>query len=177
MAVLAVALVGGLTSPTTTNAGVIAYEYSGAWDGAIGPSAPFGATYVATVLFDNGGMTVENQNFVQADFVSARLQSGAYDFTMMPGDIDSWSTDFTSDALGQLGSGWFDASNGAHDWHFDNDFQDENFTDGQGSAGFFATHTSAPGRLVDAAVPEPGSLAIFAVGALSVIGVRRRRSA
>jgi len=126
----------------------VSYTYSGTWSDNF--SGIFGSTYTSTIIFDNGGTSTINQTFTQSDFISATLISGTYNFTMNGSDIVTWNSDFTSDALGQLlGQGWFDALNGANDWHYDNDFQDETFvTTSNGTAGFFQTHISNPGILV-----------------------------
>lgn len=149
----------------------ITYEYTGAWTSS--STAPFGPTYVVSLVLDNGGTTIEDQNFGLADFLSARVTSGFYDVTVWAGDdaID-WITDFRSDALGRLGIGYFNVwfTNGDR-WHFDHVFEDENFRSGGGHAGYFQSHVSNPGRL-DATVPEPGSLALFG---LIAVGVAVRR--
>ncbi len=154
----------------------ISYQYTGIWTSL--PTGVFGATYVATVVFDNGGSTVANQTFVQADFVSARLVSGGYDFTMTSPDITVWTTNFTSDASGQLGGGWFDATNGTNSWHFDTQFVDESFSDtAANSGGFFQTHISNPGALATpASIPTLSEWGvIFLSLLLGLIGVSSSR--
>jgi hypothetical protein len=156
---------------TEAHAVPISYTYTGSWTSF--SSAPFGATYVATVIMNNGGNTVANQLFTQADFVSANLVSGAYNETALPGDIFGWNIDFTSDGLGQLTGGYFDAllPNGDQ-WHFDNASQDEGFfTLLTGSAGFFSPHFSNPGRVV----PEPATLGMVAIGLLLGCFASRQR--
>lgn len=152
----------------------IAYEYTGTWTSI--PTYPFGPTYVVSLVFDNGGTTIENQEFGLGDFLSATVQSGSYDFTVWAGDptID-WITNFRSDALGRLGIGYFNVwfTNGDR-WHFDHMFEDEGFRAGGGHAGYFESHVSNPGRL--AAVPEPGNLTLFGLMAMSAALLRTRRS-
>ncbi len=153
-AFLAVAF--GLLFPVinAVHAAPVSFTYSGTWANSY--SGSFGATYSATVVFDNGGSDVENQTFTQADFVSATVVSGSYDYTMLPADITGWSGDFVSDASGILTSGWFNASNGAQSWHFDIDFADPSFTDGAGgSASFFSSYVSSVGQLVSSSPAEP----------------------
>lgn len=148
------------------------YTYTGSWTSF--STGIFGPTYVATMVVDNGGNSAANQVFTQADFVSATLVSGGYNQTALPGDITGWVTNFSSDALGQLGGGWFDANPGGDGWHFDNDFQDENFfRSGAGQAGFFSSHFSNPGT---ALVPEPSALCLMALGLLSVGSLVRPRA-
>lgn len=132
----------------TTVAAPVTYTFTGDWSN--GPVGDFGASYIATLVFDNGGSSAANQTFLQADFISARLQSGSYDFTMSGADITSWNVDFTSDGSGRLDDGWFDAANGSNAWHFDVNFPDENFTGPSGSGGYFETHLSNPGTVADA---------------------------
>ena len=73
--------------------------------------------------------------------------SGAYDVTIGPGEINSWSTNFASNASGELYDGWFDASPLAGgSWHYDLDYSDEFFDDGLGNLAYsFASSTSLPG--------------------------------
>ena len=148
------------------NAGLIYFKYDGTWSSF--NSGDFGSTYVATLIFDNGGDIVENQSFGLADFVSANVSSGSYDFTMFSVDIDSWAINFNSNASGQLTGGWFDASNGVHSWHYDPSFGDASFSDDTGSAYYFESNISNAGQVI----PEPSTLAIFA---LSILGLASSR--
>jgi len=162
-----------LSVSTFANAGLISFEYDGTWSSYF--SGDFGSTYVATLVFDNGGSTVENQSFGLADFVSANVTSGSYDFTMFSADISSWSVNFNSNGSGQLTGGWFDASKNDHSWHFDPNWPDANFSydvldAGFGSAGYFQSNISNVGQLQS--VPEPSTLAIFALG---IMGLASRR--
>ena len=168
-----ICLVVLLVGASTATAAPISYDYTGAWDSF--SSAPFGPTYVATIVFDNGGTSAANQTFTQADFISATLVSGSYNVTATPGDITSWSDDFDSNALGQLTNGWFDANIGGDGWHFDTTVSDEFFNAlNGGSAGYFQSSTSNPGAPV--AVPEPVSLGIWSlVGLAGLMGAARRR--
>lgn len=148
----------------------VTYTFTGNWTSP--PTGDFGASYIATLIFDNGGTSAANQTFGQSDFVSGRVESGAYDFSMAPGDITYWETDFTSDGSGQLDNGWFDALNSGNDWHFDLEFVDANFSNSNGNAGYFQQHVSNPGTVgeVAAATPVPTmsiySLMLTACGVL-----------
>jgi len=160
-----------LLGVTSIQAAPITYEYTGEWTGL--STAPFGPMYVVSLTFDNGGTTIEDQSFGLSDFLSATVKSGSYDVTVWAGDdaLD-WITDFRSDALGRLGIGYFNVwfSNGDR-WHFDHVFEDEGFRASGGFAGYLESHVSNPGHLT--AVPEPGSLAMFALIAVGT-AVRRR---
>ena len=151
------------------NAGLIYFKYDGTWSSF--NSGDFGSTYVATLIFDNGGDIVENQSFGLADFVSANLSSGSYDFTMFSIDIDSWTINFSSNASGQLTGGWFDASNGDHSWHFDPNYQDASFENASGTARYFESNISNAGQVI----PEPSTLAIFALSILGLASSRLKR--
>lgn len=151
------------------NAGLIYFKYDGTWSSF--NSGDFGSTYVATLIFDNGGDIVENQSFGLADFVSANVSSGSYDFTMFSTDIDLWSINFNSNASGQLTGGWFNASNGDHSWHFDPNFGDATFSNDSDSAGYFESNMSNAGQVI----PEPSTLAIFALSILGLASSRFKR--
>jgi hypothetical protein len=161
-----------LLSSQVVHAVPVSYTYTGSWTSFV--FGDFGANYSATVILDNGGNTVANQLFTQADFVSATVVSGSYNETALPAHITGWTEDFNSDALGQLANGWFDAllPNGDQ-WHFDTYTQDEGFyTLNNGSAGFFSSHISNPGTLV----PEPPTLGLIALGLCSLCGLIQPRT-
>ena len=165
---LAIVSARGVAAPIT-------YTFTGNWTDP--PTGDFGASYIATLVFDNGGISAANQVFTQSDFISGRLQSGTYDFTMGPSDITSWDSNFSSDGLGRLGGGWFDAESADSSWHFDLDFEDPEFSNQSGEAGYFANMISNPGTVGAAAatpvpaLPLPG-LVLMVLGLLA-LAIRR----
>lgn len=127
----------------------VTYTFTGNWTNA--PTGDFGASYIATLVFDNGGSSAANQSFGQSSFISGRVQSGSYDFSMAPVDITSWAADFSSNGSGQLDAGWFDAANSGNNWHFDLDFDDAGFSNASGGGSFLEQHISNPGTVGAAA--------------------------
>lgn len=149
-------------------ASLIEYEYSGGFSFG---SDPFGIEYKATVIFDNGGTSAASQTFGADDFVSARLQSGNYDFTMFADNITMWWFDFTSNAFGILDNGWFDASDSGHFWHFDTTYlADANFTAPNGVTAGYLYPYSGPGRVI----PEPTPISLIWLGLAGIVWSGRK---
>lgn len=167
------------------SAAPITYTYTGTWFNVIGTL--FGSNYTATVVFDNGGTDPANQTFVQADFVSATLVSGSYNFTMTDADfsiVNPWLADFASNASGQLTTGAFNADNGNNSWSFNTTgLNTGDFTNLGDQASGFSSNTSAPGGVASTAtatsVPTMSAygLVLTMLGLLAVAGRRLRASA
>lgn len=168
----------GLTSllfASLANATPITYNYSGTWTSF--NSGDFASTYSIDAIFDNGGSTIENQIFVQADLLSVTAVSGSYSNTWLASDITSWSVNFFSDAIGKLNSGWANLSNIGGSFHFDPNWPDANIsTSSNGSAGYFSDNQSNIGTIA-VSVPEPTSIALLALGVAGFGFAKRKKSA
>ncbi len=102
----------------------IIYTFSGDWHAHDNiPVVPqLGDSFSTEVIFDNGGSAIDNQTFVQSDFLSVALTSGAYTSTFDDGDISGWG-DFVSGGSGELiMTGGFVSLNNGNDQFLLNQF-------------------------------------------------------